>query len=103
MSATQLAGLQPVLRLSFVWHILILMSLLIIGTAAFAADPMRIEAEAAKVVTLNGVQIAQDQPGYSSTGYAWGFDDDINGGDNIGFSFSAPVGEYQLSIVYYSP
>ncbi|WP_461055848.1 glycosyl hydrolase [Spirosoma arcticum] len=69
-----------------------------------AADPIRIEAEAAQGVTLNGVQIAATPAGFSGTGYAWGFDD-ANGADNIVFTIPSPVtaGEYELTIGYYSP
>ncbi len=70
---------------------------------ALGADPIRIEAEATQGVTLNGVQIVQEQPGFSGTGYAWGFDDDSNGGDNLVFTFPATAGAYQLTIGYYSP
>jgi hypothetical protein len=78
-------------------------ALLSISTTVLGADPIKLEAEASQGVTLNGVQIVQDQPGYSGTGYAWGFDDDSNGGDNMVFTFSAPAGSYQLTIGYYSP
>jgi hypothetical protein len=60
-------------------HAFTLIALLSISTSIFGADPIKLEAEAAQGVTLNGVQIVQDQPGYSGTGYAWGFDDDSNG------------------------
>ncbi|CAN5596397.1 hypothetical protein BH09BAC4_BH09BAC4_02150 [soil metagenome] len=73
------------------------------SASVFGADPIKLEAEATQGVALNGVQIVQDQPGYSGTGYAWGFDDDNNGGDNMVFTFSAPAGSYQLTIGYYSP
>ncbi|MBC3783893.1 glycosyl hydrolase [Spirosoma utsteinense] len=82
---------------------LFLMVLLNSTSLVFAADPIKLEAEATQGVALNGVQIVQDQPGYSGTGYAWGFDDDSNGGDNMVFTFSAPAGSYQLTIGYYSP
>ena len=82
---------------------LFLSAFLFANVTAFGADPIRIEAEASQGVTLNGVQIVHDQPGYSGSGYAWGFDDDSNGGDNIVFTFSAPAGNYQLTIGYYSP
>ncbi|CAG5074647.1 hypothetical protein DYBT9623_05334 [Dyadobacter sp. CECT 9623] len=84
-------------------HAFILTALLSISTSIFGADPIKLEAEAAQGVALNGVQIVQDQPGYSGTGYAWGFDDDSNGGDNMVFTFAAPAGSYQLTIAYYSP
>ena len=82
---------------------LFLSAFLFANVTAFGADPIRIEAEASQGVALNGVQIVHDQPGYSGSGYAWGFDDDSNGGDNIVFTFSAPAGNYQLTIGYYSP
>ena len=68
-----------------------------------AGDPIRIEAESSQGVTLNGVQITNEKAGYSGAGYAWGFDDDSNGGDNIVFTFSATAGEYELTVGYYSP
>lgn len=76
------------------------MVLLVVGTTAFAAEPIRIEAEAAQGVALNGVQITQTPSGYSGSGFAWGFDAAT---DNIAFTFSAPAGAYNLSIGYYSP
>lgn len=82
---------------------LFLVAFLNAHTSAFGADPIRLEAEAGQGVTLNGVQIVQEQSGYSGTGYAWGFDNDSNGGDNIVFTFAAPAGNYQLTIGYYSP
>ncbi len=69
----------------------------------FAAGPIRIEAEASQGVTLNGVQIVNDNVNASGTGYAWGFDDDSNGGDNIVFTVPATAGAYELAIGYYSP
>jgi len=71
--------------------------------SALAADPIRLEAEATQGVALNGVYIARDQSGYSGSGYAWGFDDDSNGGDNMVFTFPATAGAYELTIGYYSP
>ncbi len=100
MTATLPAGLQSAPWLSFVRHILVLIILLTVGTVVLAADLIRIEAEANQGVVLSGVQIVQTQPGYSGTGYAWGFD---NATDNIAFTFSAPAGQYNLSIGYYSP
>lgn len=69
------------------------------------SNPLRLEAEATTGVTLNGVVIANTQPGFSGTGYAWEFDSDANGGDNIVFTFPASVtaGDYDLTIGYYSP
>ena len=91
------AGFQQLFRF------FMLLTLLSSSAVLFAADPIKLEAEATQGVTLNGVQIVQDQPGYSGTGYAWGFDDDSNGGDNMVFTFAAPAGEYKLTIGYYSP
>lgn len=81
-------------------HMLSLMVLLAVSTMAFAADPIKIEAEASEGVALNGVQIAQTPEGFSGSGFAWGFDAAT---DNIKFTFTAPAGEYNLSIGYYSP
>jgi len=82
---------------------IVLITLLSNSTSIFGADPIKLEAEALQGVVLNGVQIVNDQPGYSGSGYAWGFDDDSDGGDNMVFTFSAPAGSYQLTIGYYSP
>ncbi|QIP13580.1 mannan endo-1,4-beta-mannosidase [Spirosoma aureum] len=73
------------------------------GITGFAADPIRIEAEASEGVTRNGVQVTNEKLGFSGTGYAWGFDDDSNGGDNIVFAVPAAAGAYELTIGYYSP
>ncbi|PSR56586.1 hypothetical protein AHMF7605_25360 [Adhaeribacter arboris] len=58
------------------------------------------EAENASHV-LTGLEIANAIPGFSGTGYAWGFD---NSTDNILFNFSIPTaGKYELSVIYTSP
>ncbi|HEX8350824.1 MAG TPA: CBM35 domain-containing protein, partial [Hymenobacter sp.] len=62
-----------------------------------AADPIKLEAEAA---TLNGVDIATSIPGYSGTGYAWNF---VDATDNVTFTFQAEAIEYDLVIQYTSP
>ena len=77
---------------------IILIALCSCSTSVFGADPIDLAAEAAQRVALNGVQIMQDQPGYSGTGYAWSFNDDSNRRDNMDFAFSAPSGSYQLTI-----
>lgn len=64
-----------------------------------APGDIKVEAESA---TLNGVEIVTTTPGYSGTGYAWNFDSST-GSDNVSFSVPATAGEYDLTIVYYSP
>ncbi|RDC61476.1 glycosyl hydrolase [Adhaeribacter pallidiroseus] len=69
-----------------------------LNVSAFAQAPeIKLEAENA---TLNGVSIANSPEGFSGTGFAWNFD---NSADNITFDFNATAGEYDLSIIYYSP
>lgn len=77
--------------------------LILLGSGSVLAAPIRVEAEAGQGVTLNGVQIVNERTGFSGTGYAWGFDDDSNGGDNIVFSVPATTGAYELTIGFYSP
>ena len=79
------------------WIGAFLFSLLSLLANAAPGD-IKVEAEAA---TLNGVSIVSTQAGYSGTGYAWNFD---NATDNIVFPVSVPTaGEYELTLVYYSP
>jgi mannan endo-1,4-beta-mannosidase len=62
-----------------------------------AAD-IKLEAEEA---VLSGVEIANSIPGYSGSGYAWGFDQEA---DNVLFNFPvAAAGKYEISVVYTSP
>ncbi len=82
-----------------------MIALLAVSGISFAGalpDPIKIEAEAATGVTLNGVQISNTPTGFSGTGYVTGFDD-AAGKDNMVFSFSAPAGQYELTIGYISP
>ncbi|MFD2571479.1 glycosyl hydrolase [Spirosoma soli] len=66
--------------------------------SAFAAPgDIKLEAESA---TLTGVNAVTTVPGYSGSGYVWDFD---NAADNIAYTFPATAGEYELTIVYYSP
>lgn len=57
----------------------------------------KVEAETA---TLNGVSAVTTVAGYSGTGYVWNFD---NAADNIVFTVPAVAGEYEMSVIYYSP
>ena len=97
-------ALHPVLRTSFTRPLLFLLALLAASTVSLATappDPIKIEAEAAQGVVLNGgVTIANSYAGFSGAGYAWNFTTDA---DNIAFTFAAPAGKYELTIGYISP
>ncbi len=62
-----------------------------------APGDIKVEAESA---ALTGVSVVTTLPGYSGTGYVWNFDD---ANDKITFTVPATAGEYEMSIIYYSP
>lgn len=77
-------------------YLLTALFFLIFSFSAKSAE-IKLEAESA---TLTGVSVDNAASGYSGSGYAWGFDQST---DNVTFNFTAPAGDYTLSIVYYSP
>ncbi len=62
-----------------------------------APGDIKVEAESA---ALTGVSVVTSPAGYSGSGYVWNFDD---ANDKITFTVPATAGEYELSIIYYSP
>ena len=71
--------------------------LLLLPATAWAADPIKLEAEAA---TLRGITLQTATAGYSGAGYAGDFD---NSTDSLVFLFPAEASKYSLTIRYTSP
>lgn len=70
----------------------------IVTTSAWAATPIKLEAEAA--TRRKGVDILTGTPGYSGTGYVGDFE---NATDSLVFTFPAEASQYSLLIRYTSP
>ena len=71
--------------------------LVLLPATAWAADPIKLEAEAA---TLRGITLQTATAGYSGTGYVGDFE---NSTDSLVFLFPAAASKYSLTIRYTSP
>ncbi|MEZ0482948.1 glycosyl hydrolase [Fibrella aquatica] len=78
-------------------RITLLLLLLLLPIATFAADPIRVEAETG---VLTGVTVATTTAGYSGAGYVTGLDAET---DKITMTITAKAGLYDLVIGYSSP